>query len=175
MTPNILTNNLLNKVKFLAWYQILGGLLGLGITIYIIAGLEKLSGLMFLVIIVPLLLYSLSIYCGKLLLSVNYNLGFKLTIINQALQVLCFMLFGYAFMYVSGAMLLITVSSGDGVVFGFNFSIISTWQINFRTSDTTAKLGVNLVAIFMLYFADKLLLAIKKQLSDNAIDSTEAE
>lgn len=149
--------------------------MGLGVKIYIIAGLEKLSGLMFLVFILPLLLYSFSIYCGKLLLSANYKLGFNLTITNQALQILSFMLFGYAFMYISGAMLLLTISSGDGVVFGFNFSIISTWQINIRTSDGTAKLGVNLVAIFTLYFTDKLMLAVKKQALEAVIDDIEPE
>ena len=92
------------KLKVLAWYQIVGGITGLLLTIWLIAQTGQINGLILLVLLFATGLYSFSIYCGRLLMTDKYLTGFKLSLVNQAIQILQFAMLGYAFWYASGLM-----------------------------------------------------------------------
>ncbi|MGF7078744.1 hypothetical protein [Mucilaginibacter sp. UYCu711] len=151
------------KLKLLAWYQILGGICGIALTIWLLAHTNQITGLILLFLLVAFGLFGFSIYCGRLLLSDKYLFGFNLTIVNQALQILSFKMLGYGFMYIAGSMLLCKISFNHGFNFSFNFSLTSTWNIAFNTDDTPFELGINFVAVFMLYWVEKLQTLVKKE------------
>lgn len=59
------------KLKILAWYQIIGGIAGLLITIWLLARTGQINGLILLILLFASGLYVFSIYCGRLLLTIN--------------------------------------------------------------------------------------------------------
>jgi len=155
MSP-FLTKRSKIKLRVLAWYQIIGGIAGLLITIWLIARTAQINGLILLVLLFAMGLYGFSIYCGRTLLTDKYLLGFKLSIINQAMQILQFAMLGYAFYYVSGSMVILGIKVNNGFTFNFDFGLYSKWQISIATDETEFRLGINLVAIYAIYFIDKL-------------------
>jgi len=159
--PPFLSKDSKIRLKIFAWYQIVGGVAGLLLTIWLIAHLEQINGLILLIILFATGLYAFSIYCGRLLLTPKYPRGLRLSYINQVIQIPQFAMLGYAFWYVSGLMLTLGVIVGDGFNFTFNFSLTSTYQISIATGETAFKLAINIAAIFALYFIDKLKTTIK--------------
>jgi hypothetical protein len=148
------------KLKILAWYQIIGGIAGLLITVWLLARTEQINGLILLIILFAFGLYIFSIYCGRLLLTNKYLLGFKLSLINQAMQLFQFGMLGYAFWYVSGLMFITGIKIHDGFTFIFNFGLMSTWQISIATNEREFMIAINLVAIYFVYYTQNLKSAI---------------
>ncbi|MEZ2337192.1 hypothetical protein [Mucilaginibacter sp. RCC_168] len=144
------------KLKILGWYQIVGGIVGLLITIWLLAHIGQINGLILLLLLIVFGLYSFSIYCGRLLFT-NYDKGLNLSVINQILQIAHFSMLGYAYQYVSGLVFEIGMSKKPGfnLIFNFNFTN-STWQLSVGTSDRSFVLAINLVAIAWLYYIEKL-------------------
>src|SRR4051794_7907039 len=96
------------KLKVLGYYQIVGGIAGLAITIYLIAQTATITGLILLLYLIALGLYSFSIYCGtQVLKSKKHSLNISL--INQYLQLISFAILGYGFKYISGLLLSVGV------------------------------------------------------------------
>ncbi|HKO80834.1 MAG TPA: hypothetical protein VJU78_10575, partial [Chitinophagaceae bacterium] len=122
------------KIKVLSIYQIVGGGIGLAITIWIMVNyLSAFNGMIFLLFLLALGLYSYSIYCGILLLK-NYKSGLKHSLINQALQVLNFAIPGYSFLFVAGIYISIGVDLTESIIMKFNFGF-STWKIDINTGE----------------------------------------
>lgn len=165
------------RLKILAWYQIIGGILGLLLTIWLIAHMQQINGLILLIILFAASLYSFSIYCGRLLLTDKYLTGFKLSIINQIIQIPQFAMLGYAFWYASGLMFTLGVRLSDGLTFTFDFGLFSTYQISIATGETVFKLAINLVAIYMVYFTRKLrsTIQLEKAIFEGQINSDESK
>ncbi|MBS1523661.1 MAG: hypothetical protein JST50_21845 [Bacteroidetes bacterium] len=151
------------KLRVLAWYQIVGGIVGLGITFWLIFRVGQVNSLMILIILFALALYAFSIYSGRLLLIDKYSKGLRLTIINQALQVLQFAMMGYGYLYVSGLMLTVGIKVENGFTFDFNFALASTWNMSIASSETAFNISINLVAIYFIYFSNKLKSTIEKE------------
>jgi uncharacterized membrane protein len=151
------------KLKIFGWYQIIGGIAGLLITIWLLAHTGQINGLVLLLILVAFGLYGFSIYCGRLLLTDNYSRGLSLSIINQALQIIHFAMLGYAYQYSSGLMFELGMGVNQGLKFNFNFALNSIWQLSIGTNDRSFTLAINLVAIYWLYFIEKLRIAIKQE------------
>lgn len=161
--PPFLSKQSRIKLKVLAWYQIIGGIMGILVTIWLVAQLGQINGLILLILLFATSLYVFSIYCGRLLLTDKYLTGFKLTIINQVIQIPQFAMLGYAFWYVSGCMVTIGINVDHGFGFDFNFHIMSTYQISVATSETTFKLAINLFAIYLVHFTEKLRTMMKEE------------
>lgn len=85
-----------NKIKILAFYQILTGILGV---LFLLLMNLKSSSTIFVIIIG---LYSFSIYSGYLLLTKDIEKGFDLSIYNQLIQVVGFGISGFTFEYFPG-------------------------------------------------------------------------
>jgi hypothetical protein len=152
-------NDLRPKLKALSFYQIVGGVIGLGSIVYLVATADSLSILLMSIILVAVGLFGYSIYCGILLLK-NQLFGLKHSKINQLLQTIHFILFGYAFQYVSGAHLSLGLDLTLGLNFKFNLSL-STWQININTGEPDMVISLNLIALFLIVFIDKAVRRLK--------------
>jgi len=155
-TPN---KNLPPKLKALAIYQIIGGAAGLLSTLWLFSTYSQLSALLLLLVFIAIALYGYSIYCGILLFK-NTVQGLKLSKVNQLLQAVSFAVVGYAFQYVSGIHLSIGINLTEGFVFKFEISL-STWKINVNTGDPNLFIMVNVVALFLISFIDKMLKQLK--------------
>jgi len=144
----------------------IGGILGVLLTFWLLAHTDQISGLLLIIYLAALGLYAFSIFCGRLLLTDKYLRGLNLSILNQALQVASFAMFGYAFMYVAGARLLGEMTIDHGITFGLNFSLTSSWRIYVDSDDKSINLAINFVAIYLVFFADKLLTFVRNEKAD---------
>ncbi|MCC9137059.1 hypothetical protein ACFSKU_20365 [Pontibacter silvestris] len=143
------------QIKVLAIYQIIGGLLGIGITIWVMfRGESILTQQVLRISLFAAGLYVFSILCGRMLFR-NVQRGLMLSIINQVLQVVYFTFGAYGFQYVSGLRI------------GLGFDMIGSWTFKFRIAlssfqfdlgaDTGQKfIGVNLIALFLIFWIEKM-------------------
>jgi hypothetical protein len=141
------------KLRALGIYQITGGIIGIGITLWLI-NLFAAPALLLVIVLLALGLYAYSIYCGVLVLK-NAKRGLKLSKINQLLQLVSFSAFGYAFQYVSGAFMSVGLDLTESLNFKFNTGI-SSWQININSDNPFLIININLLALFLIMAIDKL-------------------
>ena len=143
------------QLKGLAIYQIAGGVLGIGFTINTIVEVFKyLTVPLYLLLSVALALFSYSIYCGRLLFK-NPGKGLRFSLINQILQVINFAFIGYSFKYISGVFLSVGIDLTD--VFSLNFNAgLSSWNIYFNSPDQEIMVNLNIVAVVLVAFVEKL-------------------
>ena len=142
------------KIRILGIYQILGGTLGLGLTIWLTTSMDSIFGLILLFLLISVGLYSYSIYCGILLLR-KKNSGLNHSQINQFLQLLNFTMFGFSFKYISGAFLSVGLDLTTSVQMHFRLGV-STWQITINDNPELFEINLNLVAFFLIVFIDRL-------------------
>lgn len=146
-----LPNKIKTQLKQLAYYQNAGGIIGLIMVIWLIAQTTTITGLIILIFILAGGLYSFSIYCGRLLLKGDYDLGLKLSTINQALQIFSFALFGFAFRFVAGLYIGIGIDYTNDFNIKFLFSL-SDFQISINRDKELITLGFNFLAIFLIQY-----------------------
>ena len=152
----------ITKLKVLAIYQVIGGILGLGLTGWIMGKEQMMSVFLFFIFLIPTALYSYSIYCGRLLLK-KKDIGIRHSLINQFLQLISFAISGYAFQYVSGIYLSIGFSYTEIFNLKFDFGLASVWQISIGTDTPTFLINLNLVALFLIVFINKVKKKIKEE------------
>jgi hypothetical protein len=92
---DLFSKSIATKLRVLGWYQIIGGVIGVLLTLWLFVKMQTLSGLVILLFIIAFGLYGLSITAGKKLLGAQYKLGLRLSIINQVLQIVGFLFLGY--------------------------------------------------------------------------------
>ncbi|MBS1532605.1 MAG: hypothetical protein JSU01_20035 [Bacteroidetes bacterium] len=154
--PPFLSKSSKIRLNVLAWYQIIGGILGLVATCMTIVQAGQVNALIIFIILFAIGLYVFSMYAGRLLFTSRYPTGLRLSKINQIAQIPQIAMLGYAFWYVSGSMFAVGIKVADGFTFDFNFGLMSTWQMSIASGDRYFLLAVNVVAIFWLYFIAKL-------------------
>jgi hypothetical protein len=142
------------KIRVLGIYQIAGGILGIGLTMWLCLRIDSISGPILFLLLIAFGLYCYSIYCGILLLK-KKNYGLKHALINQFLQLLNFTIFGFSFKYISGAFLSIGLDLTTSVQMQFRLGI-STWQITVNDNPELFEINLNLVALFLIIFIDRL-------------------
>ena len=147
------------KLKALGVYQVIFGLMGLGVTFWLLIQTTFSSILLDILFTIPLALYSYSIYCGILLFQ-KQEAAFKHTAINQYLQLVSFSILGYAFKYVSGLMFTVGVDFIHSYVFDFHFGVMSTWNLQIATQSDEIVINFNLVAFALIIFIDRLKMKI---------------
>ena len=146
---------IISKVNLLAYYQILGGIVGIILIALLIANVSNYTSLIIIMIFIASVLYSYSIACGIFLFK-NVKRGLKYSIINQFLQIINFSLFGYGFKYISG--LFFTIETD--IARSFNFELkwgTSSWEFLFNNDNGEKVISINLVAIFLVVLIDKLI------------------
>ncbi len=149
------TNKLKSRIAFLAYYQIVGGTIGIIFLIWLIATTFPVQGLNILLYLLMAIFFGLSICSGWLLLEGQTEVGLTLSKINQILQIFAVAFGGFAFAYVAGIMVSPSIDLTDGFHFSFNFSI-SKFEFFINSSSDVAKVEINLVAIYLFFFIEKL-------------------
>ena len=136
-------------IKVLAWLQIFGGIIGIGVMAYVMLNTGQINGGGLLIILIGLALFIFSIYAGRRLLDKRtLKLGIILSIINQGFQILHFKIEGFGFSYSSGSELLIGYKEN----ISFNYGLISsTFQMSLNTDSSEFYLMVNVLAMFLLF------------------------
>lgn len=140
--------NIQIKIKYLASYQILNGVLGI---LLLLLMNQKFSSSLIVIIIG---LYSFSIYSGYSLLQKNYKKGLDLSIYNQLIQVIGFGISGFAFEYYSGIFVSLGFNITNDTIINYNAGF-NTWILNL-SSNSNLFININLVAIALIIFIFKL-------------------
>ena len=168
-----LTNTTIdNRIKSIGYYQIIGGVVGLLITIYFLISLATISGLLLFFIIIASFLYSYSIYCGNLLRKLELK-GLNYSFWNQALQLVPFGLLGIGFRYFSGLHFIIGFEWTDNFSPNLEFGI-SSWRMSYMPSKMHEIIFyVNIVPIIIISLIFKTEKEIKAR--KELIDSVEKE
>jgi len=74
-------------LKIIGWLQIIGGILGLGVMAYIMYQTGTITGIVLLLLLIGIGLFSFSIYSGQLIITeLHKSRGIIYSIINQFLQ-----------------------------------------------------------------------------------------
>ena len=144
--------------RIISIYEMIGGVLGLGITIFLILSIlpqllsqeAPLFNKLFLVAIIIFAIggYLLSFIAG-LFLWKKQNKGIFLSIITQIIQIPKFAIAGFSYFFVSGIELFVTISNSS---LGFTTYFGSHWDISFYPEDKTFLIGVNIIAIIALIY-----------------------
>jgi hypothetical protein len=151
------------KLKILAWYQIIGGVVGFLGVCWIISSIDKITWSIFVLILLILTLYSFSIYSGWLLFKDKCIFGLKLSIINQYFQILALTFVRFTYFYAAGMYLFVTVDTANGFNLGLKYYLGSEATISFHNEEKPFFLGVNLIALILIGFITKLRDSIKQE------------
>jgi hypothetical protein len=179
MIPGFISKKSKLRLNLLGWYQILGGISGLSLTIWLLTQTRQFNALVVILFLLALTLYGFSVCCGILLFGHRYKAGLKLSIVNQVLQVVSFAFIGYAYLYSSGAAINLGVaySSSEPLRAGFNFDfgLMSKWQFSIAADDHSFRLTFNVLAIYLVYFIDKLSRTIEGEKLNRQLADAEPE
>lgn len=145
------------EVNFLAGYQIVGGLIGVVLITYMMAPLEEINFYYISIMTFGLLLYVFSFLCG-LFVFLRKSFSLKISLINQALQVIGFSLFGYGFEFVAGASFDIFFDYNDGLDITTSLGFCN-WHLLLNNDTGVIQVSINIVAIAMIIF----ILYLRKQ------------
>jgi hypothetical protein len=140
----------LNPVRFVrgvAVLEIVGGAAGIGISIWYFYLITTRSphAILYLIWIMFLLLYALSIAAGILLWRLR-KLGFQLSLLTQALQVVQFTHQFLSYGYVVGGAILVTIRSN---FLGINFRFISNYFATYNNQNVLSSFTINVLALVL--------------------------
>lgn len=150
------------QIRTIAVYQIIGGLLGIALTVWVTYSAEM--------VITPLILrmglfagglYVFSIVCGRMLF-LNPKRGLKVSLVNQVLQVLYFSFGAYGYQYVAGLRVGIGMDMLESWIFKFRLAL-SSYSFNLGTDLGQKFIGVNLMALFLIFWIERLLDKVKDE------------
>ncbi len=159
---------LITKLSILAINQIIGGVIGIILTIYIMTTAVTFSLLLITILIVIFGLYSYSILCGVLILKTPLT-GLKYSLINQYMQILSFSILGYGFKYLCGLYFLLEFDLGNLPSFQLQWGL-STWNINFKNAPEIKTVGINFITILLILFIDRQINILKVKAIDTSIN-----
>ncbi len=134
--------DLAQKLKFLGIYQIAGGVLGIG---RLFLNMEKAKDF------APfgLVIFGFSILCGYQLLKGKYEVGMKISIINQFTQILLFALPGFAYSYISGIAIKLALDVTTDISLNMDVGVSNFYFLAFAKHNTTF-IGINIVALIIM-------------------------
>jgi len=161
---NHLPKGIIKKLQALAIYQIIGGLLGLISTIWIILQFPVFTPFLILRFTVAFGLYVFSLLSGWLLWN-QYTAGIRCSLINQYLQIVQFAIAGCAYTYISGGYFSLGVDLTYTYRLLAHFGITSTWQLKAFAQTPVVQLNFNFVAILLVVF----LTHVKRDLEDDVL------
>lgn len=167
LSQNRQTEKLSLTLNIFGYYQIVGGIIGLGLLAGLIMSISSFNWLLLIILFVAVVLFFFSIYCGIILLK-RIEFGLKVSKINQLLQVIHFSILGYGFQYASGLHFSIGVDLTTEFNFTFNIGV-SSWQMNINNDTPTIAISLNFVALLLIIFIDKALNRLKENHLKNSV------
>lgn len=148
-------------LRFLALYQIVGGILGIALTLWVLfRGELVVTQQVLRISLFAAGLFVFSILCGRMLFR-NARRGLVLSLINQVLQVVYFTFGAYGFQYVAGLRLGVGIDMIGSWTFKFRLAI-SSFQLEAGTDTGQKLIGINLVALCLIFWIERLLEQVKK-------------
>jgi len=153
-----------NRIKYLGYYQIIGGIIGILMMILSIYDQLNSNGFFLFALFLFMSLCGFSIYSGILLLQKKYQKGLKFSVFTQAVQILSFVLLGYIFDFAIGIYLRLTVELTNDTIFGLDFGF-TNWNLSRTANPDLIEINLNIVAIILLLFISKCLDRIKIELN----------
>ena len=147
-------------LQLIGWLQLIGGIFGFGLLAYLMLNTGAISGPVFLIFCVGILLFGYSIYCGKkLIFEEEKTNAIIFSVINQFLQLFQWSILGYG----------ITYTSGVGLTFGINKEILnftfgattSNFSISIN-SDIEFVIKINLFALFTILILFSILREVRQ-------------
>ena len=138
------------KLKLIGIYQIIGGLVGLGLTTWLITMLLPMPFVVICIIVTSIGLFLFSIVCGiglwlKKRTAINLSIGLQL------LQILSFTLYGYSFKFISGLGVLLNIDFTNKLQPQINLSE-PLFRFTYLVDQSDKIISVNLAAILICYF-----------------------
>lgn len=134
----------------IAIYQILGGLVGLGLVSWLLVRTQELNGVLLFIFLISIGLFCLSIKAGSALINKQYKKGLIYSIICQIFQVVAFAVGGYKYDFFSGGRFSAGFNFTDGFTLKFDFALMSSFNMSYN-SGTEYYMYINFVAIFLIY------------------------
>jgi len=141
------------KIKALAIYQIVFGLSGFALTLWLMIT-QGYSILLLGMCMVFLMLYAHSIYSGILLFK-QKDAALIHSLINQYLQLISFSIMGFAYKYVAGIFINVGIDLTNGYLFTFNAGL-TTWNMQIDIPTSYIIVNCNLVALALIIFINRL-------------------
>ena len=141
--------------QVLGYYQIIGGVIGILLNIYGFFTQLPVFGLVIIIPIIFFILYGFSIYCGTQCLKFE-EASLTICIYNQVLQILGISIFGVVFSYVAGLYFNFNLDLSNSIQADFNAGV-SNFKLYYNQDPGVIKVNVNLIAIGLIIFIDKLI------------------
>ncbi len=154
------------KIKILAIYQILGGLIGLVGILHLILKIKTIDKIILMIIG----FCGFSIYCGYTLLKKDYFKGLNLSIINQLIQVLSFTIFGLTYKVYSGIFLYLglDLTNDPTIIYGTGLTM-ADFQLD--PSSPITEFSINFVALILINIIFNLREKIEIQMKNTTANS----
>lgn len=154
-----------SKAGLLALYQILGGLFGLALFVYLLSmSFQRQIAPYFVttvIYLVAIATFCYSVFCGIRIFR-NESSGLKHSWLNQVVQIFSFSISGYGFQYVSGFFLSVGLDLTGPFLFKVNFGT-SMWQFYFNQHFNQVTVAMNIIPILLLVFIDRQLKKINEE------------
>ena len=135
----------------LAWCQICGGMLGIGILLWIPITMPLNFFIQHIILIAGMLTQGFSICCVIMILKKRKN-ALTFSYINQCFQILKFSVMGFGFHYVSGLSLLIGIELNETIYILEAGS--SSWFIQLNSDSVTKEININIMALLIILLID---------------------
>ena len=144
----------INILKGIGILEIIGGITGIGLIIWLtLQGMET-NTYVFLILLVAIAFYIYSIYAGIKLFKYQEK-GILHSQILQFIQLISFSIGGTTYLLTSGGNLFIGYNMTEGNL-EFKLNIIaSEFQLNLMSSEVSDYVYINILAIIVLYLIDK--------------------
>lgn len=169
--PDELSKSTRIRLKVLGWYQVVGAVFGILVSVFFLLSTGALNGLTLLLCGLALLMYCFSVYCGLLLIELKHQRGLPVTIVNQILQSFSIFIAGYGYFYLAGFDIIFKLQAAfPNIRYNLDFGLASKWEFDFKSDDHTFSIGVNLIAILLIYFCYRLQQKIKEKTYFEASD-----
>lgn len=147
-------------IQVLGWFQIIGGITGLGAVATLMLQTEEVNGAVLLMFLIGIALFLFSIYAGiRLLTDQRKNTAIILSMVNQALQLFQWSMLGYALTFSAGGELTIGIK---GLGLTFNFAMITSNFAMAINSDSDFFLKLNLIPVLVIYLLVDILRELKR-------------
>ncbi len=131
-------------------YQIVGGILGLGLVATILMRMGNVNGPVLLIFLIAIGLYYLSLKSGILIIqNQSQKKGIIFSMVNQIVQFISFAVGGNKYDYVSGIKGRIGFDFTSGFDFKFDLGLTSTFNFSINADDAEYFLYVNVFAILV--------------------------
>jgi len=146
----LLSGKIEDDMRYIGYYQLAGGFLGIILVFNSFIYERSLSGLTLVFYSIIFLLFGFSLYCGNLLRKGNIK-GLSLTTYNQFLQLVQFFICGIGFTYYSGIAFSVGIQVKEKILPDFIITISEAKLSYINNGINHSSVYINFVPILIIY------------------------